>query len=78
MQTTTTVGLDIAKSVFQVHGIDADGNVVVRRQLNDAMFWRSFRNDIRTMRLTRKRFAKPSPGETCASCRPRPLNSKAA
>jgi transposase len=33
MQTTTTVGLDIAKSVFQVHGIDADGNVVVRRQL---------------------------------------------
>ena len=33
MQTTTTVGLDIAKSVFQVHGIDADANVVVRRQL---------------------------------------------
>src|SRR5262245_59181048 len=33
MQTTTTVGLDIAKSVFQVHGIDADCNVVVRRQL---------------------------------------------
>jgi len=33
MQTTKTVGLDIAKSVFQVHGIDADGNVVVRRQL---------------------------------------------
>src|SRR5262245_10653772 len=33
MQTTATVGLDIAKSVFQVHGIDADGNVVVRRQL---------------------------------------------
>ena len=33
MHTTRTVGLDIAKSVFQVHGIDADGNVVVRRQL---------------------------------------------
>src|SRR6516165_6812479 len=32
MQTTTTVGLDIAKSVFQVHGVDADSNVVVRRQ----------------------------------------------
>jgi hypothetical protein len=28
MQTTTTVGLDIAKSVFQVHGIDADGNII--------------------------------------------------
>src|SRR5215469_7523888 len=33
MQTTTTIGLDIAKSVFQVHGIDRDGNVVVGRQL---------------------------------------------
>jgi len=33
MQTTTTIGLDIARSVFQVHGIDRDGNVVVRRQL---------------------------------------------
>ena len=33
MQAVTTVGLDIAKSVFQVHGVDADGNVVLRRQL---------------------------------------------
>ena len=33
MQTVTTIGLDIAKSVFQVHGMDADGLVVIRRQL---------------------------------------------
>src|SRR4030088_3392228 len=33
MQTITTVGLDIAKSVFQVHGIDAQGQVIIRRQL---------------------------------------------
>jgi transposase len=33
MQTITTIGLDIGKSVFQVHGIDAEGNVIVRRQL---------------------------------------------
>ena len=33
MQAVTTIGLDIAKSVFQVHGVDADGHVVVRRQL---------------------------------------------
>jgi transposase len=33
MQTITTIGLDIAKSVFQVHGVDADGQVVIRRQL---------------------------------------------
>src|SRR3974390_1843968 len=33
MQTITTVGLDIAKSVFQVHAIDVEGKVIVRRQL---------------------------------------------
>ena len=33
MAAITTVGLDIAKSVFQVHGVDAQGSVVVRRQL---------------------------------------------
>src|SRR6476660_4225415 len=33
MQTITTIGLDIAKSVFQVHGVDATGQVVIRRQL---------------------------------------------
>ena len=33
MQTIATIGLDIAKSVFQVHGVDAGGQVIVRRQL---------------------------------------------
>ena len=33
MRTITTIALDIAKSVFQVHGVDAGGQVVVRRQL---------------------------------------------
>ena len=33
MQTITTIGLDIAKSVFQVHGVDAAGQLVIRRQL---------------------------------------------
>ena len=33
MHTITTVGLDIAKSVFQVHGIDAEDRVIIRRQL---------------------------------------------
>src|SRR5678809_305456 len=33
MQMVTTVGLDIAKSVFQVHGVDGAGQVVIRRQL---------------------------------------------
>jgi len=29
----TTIGLDIAKHVFQVHGIDANEKVVIREQL---------------------------------------------
>ena len=33
MQRITTIGFDIAKSVFQVHGVDAVGKVVIRRQL---------------------------------------------
>ena len=33
MQTVTIIGLDIAKSVFQVHGVDNDDKVVIRRQL---------------------------------------------
>jgi hypothetical protein len=37
MQAITTIGLDIEKSVFQVHGIDAVGNVVIRRRRGDRM-----------------------------------------
>jgi transposase len=33
MQTVTTMGLDIAKPVFQVHGVDDANQVVIRRQL---------------------------------------------
>ena len=33
METIKTIGLDIAKSVFQVHGVDGGGRIVVRRRL---------------------------------------------
>ena len=33
MGEVTTIGLDIAKSVFQVHGIDAAGTIVIQRQI---------------------------------------------
>ncbi len=33
MEKITTIGLDIAKHVFQVHGIDASGSVGIRRRL---------------------------------------------
>jgi transposase len=29
----TTVGVDLAKNVFQVHGVDQRGKVVLRKQL---------------------------------------------
>ncbi len=33
MNEVITIGVDLAKNVFQVHGVDAEGNVVFRRQL---------------------------------------------
>ena len=33
MTKISTIGLDLAKNVFQVHGVDATGRVVLRRQL---------------------------------------------
>ena len=29
----STIGIDLAKNVFQVHGVDKDGKVVISRQL---------------------------------------------
>ena len=59
MQTITTIGLDIAKSVFQVHGVDAEGNVVIRRQLSDATCWPSSRSCRRAWLVS-----KPAPRRT--------------
>lgn len=36
MEKVTTIGLDIARSVFRVHGVGAAGEVVVGRQLTRA------------------------------------------
>ena len=33
MKEVSTIGLDLAKNVFQVHGVDVSGKVVIRRQL---------------------------------------------
>jgi transposase len=42
MGEVVTVGLDIAKSVFQVHGVDAAGDVIVRRQVRRAQLLQYF------------------------------------
>ena len=39
---TITIGLDIAKSVFQVHGVDRRGVTVVRKKLRRAEVLRFF------------------------------------
>ncbi|MCU4160802.1 IS110 family transposase [Acidiphilium sp. AL] len=36
MEWIVTIGLDLAKNIFQVHGVAADGRVIVRRQLRRA------------------------------------------
>ena len=38
----TTIGLDIAKNVFQVHGIDAAEKVVVSKQLRRGQMMKFF------------------------------------
>src|SRR5229473_6945449 len=36
MGEVSTIGLDIAKSVFQIHGVDVDGAVVMRKRISRA------------------------------------------
>jgi hypothetical protein len=58
MQAITTIGLDIAKSVFQVNGVDTDGNVVIRRSSSGVMYWhpsRSYRDIWLALRLVARR-----------------------
>ena len=41
---TTTIGLDIAKNCFQVHGVDAHGKTTLQRQLRRAQVLTFFAN----------------------------------
>ncbi len=43
METITTIGLDLAKSVFQVHAVASDGTVIVRRSLRRSQVLEFFR-----------------------------------
>ena len=37
MQAVSTIGHDIAKSVFQIHGVDPARNVLIRRQIKRSL-----------------------------------------
>lgn len=43
MEQLTTIGVDLAKSVFQLHGVDAAGTVIMRRQLRRSQMLEFFR-----------------------------------
>ena len=49
MAEVSTIGLDIAKNVFQVHGVDAAGEVVIRRQLRRAEVLKFFGRQARCL-----------------------------
>lgn len=44
MNGITTIGVDLAKSVFQLHGVEAEGNAVLRRQLRRSQMLEFFQN----------------------------------
>ena len=74
MHTITTIGLDIAKSVFQVHGIDAQGKVIIRLQLKRryvlAFFQKFRRASLELKPAPPVIMVAPTPGSWAyASCR---------
>jgi transposase len=64
----STIGANLAKNVFQVHGVDSAGNVVITRQLRrkkDRIFWQDsclpgFEPTLRSSASLRRRDAKVS------------------
>ncbi len=65
MQAVTTIGLDIAKSVFQVHGIDAEGSMLMPSPSTSGM-----RVSMGTSGTERRR---ADMGPPCAPAMPMPL-----
>jgi hypothetical protein len=86
----TTIGLDIAKSVFQVHGVDRHGTVGLRRRLARAQVLAFFANLPRCgvgleacgaplgadLRWSALGARRGCSGRACAGCRSRPRPSR--
>ena len=56
---STTIGLDIAKHVFQVHGVDASGAIVIRQKLRRAEVLAFFETPVNFSAVRRVRMEKP-------------------
>ena len=59
MDKVSTIGLDIAKNVFQVHGIDVTGQVVIRRQVRRRQVFEPRRVCRRLFCLSHTTIARP-------------------
>ena len=53
MKQITTIGLDLAKQIFQVHGADAEGFPVFNRRLRRAEVLRFFESILRVWSVSR-------------------------
>jgi hypothetical protein len=60
MGEVSTIGLDIAKSAFQVHGVDVAGSVVIRRRISRAKVLEYFGELPRCLEPERKRLTTES------------------
>jgi len=63
MEKITTVGIDLAKNVFSVHGVDRLGRVVLKKTVSRAKLVETVAQWMRT------RSARRSRGPTCALSR---------
>ena len=75
MGEVSTIGIDIAKSVFQVHGVDTDGTVVIRKRIGRTKILKFF-TDLppwlvwrRAQPLTIGHESLRGSDMTCGSCR---------
>lgn len=61
MNEITTIGLDLAKNVFQVHGVDETGQVVVRKRLRrDQVRIKNYKSSCSNVFSMRSRLAMTS------------------
>jgi len=67
MREVITIGLDIAKSVFQVHGVDVDGPVVIRKPVGRAKVVEFF-GDCRLVSSAWKRAQRRTNGHANSRC----------
>ena len=57
MSRDSTIGLDIAKSVFHVHGVDGSGAVVMRKRVSRSKVLEFFGSQARSLRGSFATFA---------------------